>query len=165
MLLFYCAVWSALASWCNCDSLIQTPKVPITLDDNITFMVILVSSNWFISSCLLLCTIRHQNLIEDEGSLCNGEPSTWYHTFRYAPKAEYTKCYVNPLNDLFRPLTIATQRWLAADTMVHSYPLPHTTSLYSAPYCERRGVGCPVAVVANGVKPAWILSRQPCGSW
>lgn len=27
--------------------------------------------------------------------------------------------------------------------------LPQPVSLYSAPYCERRGVGCPVALVAN----------------
>lgn len=59
------------------------------------------------------------------------------------------KCYVNPLNDLFRLPTITIQRWLAADTGAHLSFCP-SVPLRGAPYCERRGVGCPVALVANG---------------
>lgn len=34
---------------------------------------------------------------------------------------------------------------------MHIYPFaPACLTLCSAPYCERRGVGCPVALVANG---------------
>lgn len=59
------------------------------------------------------------------------------------------KCYVNPLNDLFRLPTNTIQRWLAADTGAHLSFCPGV-SLCGAPYCERRGVGCPVVLVANG---------------
>lgn len=59
------------------------------------------------------------------------------------------KCYVNPLNDLFRLPTITLQRWLAADTGAHLSFCP-IVFLCGAPYCERRGVGCPMALVANG---------------
>lgn len=68
--------------------------------------------------------------------------------FRMYP-GRSAKCYVNPLNDLFRLPTITIQRWLAADTGAHLSFCP-SVSLCGAPYCERRGVGCPVALVANG---------------
>ena len=68
--------------------------------------------------------------------------------FRMYPR-QSAKCYVNPLNNLFRLPTLTTQRWLAADTGAHLSFCP-SVSLCGAPYCERRGVGCPVALVANG---------------
>lgn len=78
------------------------------------------------------------------------EASTQYgiNHFRMNP-GRSAKCYVNPLNDLFKLPTITIQRWLAADTGAHLSFCP-IVSLCGAPYCERRGVGCPVALVANG---------------
>lgn len=78
------------------------------------------------------------------------EPLTQYGIkhFRMYP-GRSAKCYVNPLNDLFRLPTITIQRWLAADTGAHLSFCP-IVSLFGAPYCERRGVWCPMAFVANG---------------
>lgn len=50
-----------------------------------------------------------------------------------------TKCYVNPLNDLFRLPTITTQRWLAADTGAHLSFCPGPSLSVAPPTV--RGVG------------------------
>lgn len=42
----------------------------------------------------------------------------WIEHLRTCP-GRSAKFYVNPLNDLFRPPTIAIQRWLAGDTGAH----------------------------------------------